>query len=69
MSSLKRITNEIKDRGDENYKEEEARKLRKCRHLGSGEELVILELRGEEIHLRTGYWNWIILAENSGRCR
>ena len=48
MSSRKRRRNESGDG-------EEARKSRKCRHLGTWEEPIVLELRGEEICLRTGY--------------
>jgi TolA-binding protein len=53
ISSRKR-RNESGDQADKKL-EEEPRKSRKCRHLGAWEEPIVLELRGEEICLRTGH--------------
>lgn len=54
MSSRKRRRNESGDQADQKL-EEELRKSRKCRHFGTWEEPIVLELRGEEICLTTGY--------------
>jgi hypothetical protein len=54
-SSHKRRMNESGDYANE--KLEEARKLRKCRHLSTQEESIVLELRGEEIWLKAGHVN------------
>ena len=51
ISSRKRRRNESGDYADEKLEEE----ARKCRHLGTREEPIVLELRGEEICLRTGH--------------
>jgi chromosome segregation ATPase len=62
ISSCKRRRNESGDQADEKL-EEEPQKSRKCSHLGTWEEPIVLELRGEEICLRS------CEVENSGRCK
>jgi hypothetical protein len=53
ISSRKRRINESGGYADEML--EEARKLRKCRHLGTRKEPIVLELRGEEMCLWANY--------------